>query len=234
MIALGRMKELTLDIEDSTLSVGPGNQWIDVYEILAPQGMYAIGGRIKYIGVSGLSLLGGINYFINKYGWTMDTVVQYDVVLGNGTQVTANKDTHSDLFWALKGGGSNFGIVTGFVYQVYDIPTISVTTQVFNDSSTDKFVEALCDFASSSNPSIGAGPVVTMTYNITSKEFTSVMYGVQEGHETPPSRFSKFASVPPMTEENNVTTPFEWHDSLDIGQQDARFESFLPDSVPCG
>lgn len=67
--------------------------------------------------VVGLSLIGGVSYFLNRYGFTMDNIVSYDVVLGNGTQVVASAASNPDLFWALKGGSSNFGIVMQICHE---------------------------------------------------------------------------------------------------------------------
>lgn len=69
---------------------------------------------MKIIGVSGLSLIGGFHYLTNKYGFAMDNIMSYEVVLGNGTQVVANTTSYIDLFWVLKGGANNFGVVTKF------------------------------------------------------------------------------------------------------------------------
>jgi FAD/FMN-containing dehydrogenase len=89
---------------------------------------------LKTIGVPGLSLIGGFHYFNNKYGYAMDNVLSYDVVLGNGTQITVHKHSHSDLFWALKGGANNFGIVTKFTLKTYDVPKVSTTIQTYNET----------------------------------------------------------------------------------------------------
>lgn len=128
--------------DNSTVLVGPGLRWIDVYEFLEPYGRVAIGGRLKTIGVPGLTLIGGVHYFINKYSYAMDNVVSYDVVLGNGTQVTATSALNSDLFWALKGGANNFGVVTSFTLKTYAIPQVSAPYQEFNESTVAAFLKA--------------------------------------------------------------------------------------------
>lgn len=80
------------------MDVGPGTTWYDVYGVLAPYDLYCIGGRLKTIGVPSLTLIGGFHYLINTYGLTMDNILSYDVVLGNGTQVVANATSNGDLF----------------------------------------------------------------------------------------------------------------------------------------
>jgi hypothetical protein len=78
------------------------------------------GGRLAPVGVPGLLLAGGVNFYGNQHGFSADQVVQYEVVLASGKIVYATKSLNADLFWALKGGSSNFGIVTRF-----DMTTIS-------------------------------------------------------------------------------------------------------------
>ena len=153
------MKKLELSENSSTVFVGPGNKWIDVYTFLEPYGLYAIGGRLATIGVPGLTLLGGVNYLINKYGFSMDNVVSYDVVLGDGSQTVANSTSNPELFWALKGGTNNFGIVTQFALKTHKVPTVSTTIQTFSEEGIPDWIRAVCDFAEhvGSNPAIGAG-----------------------------------------------------------------------------
>ena len=94
------MTTITVNEAEDTVYVSPGNRWMDVYTALDPYGLYAIRGRLKTIVVPGLTLIGRFHYKNNKYGWAMDGVVNYEVVLGKGTQVTANNVTNPDLFWA--------------------------------------------------------------------------------------------------------------------------------------
>ncbi|KAF4962772.1 hypothetical protein FSARC_9176 [Fusarium sarcochroum] len=198
-----------------SVSVDAGSKWNEVYDALSPYGLYTIGGRLKTIGVPGLTLIGGLHYFTNKYGWTADNVLEYHVVLGNGTQVVANRTTHADLYWALKGGANNFGIVTRFVFQAYKIPTLSTTTMKFDNASIDKFIETISQYTIHNDGALGSGPVTTMSCNTTTKEINVEFIGVQEGGESPPSRFSAFTAIPPTEIFNNVTTPKDWHNKFD-------------------
>lgn len=98
LLALNNLKDIPINEADETIEVSPGNKWVDVYQALVPSGRYAIGGRLKTIDVTGLTLTGGVDYFLNKYGFAMDNVVHYDVVLGNGTMVQADRDLNPELF----------------------------------------------------------------------------------------------------------------------------------------
>ncbi|KAH9221943.1 putative FAD-binding oxidoreductase [Leptodontidium sp. 2 PMI_412] len=224
LLALNGLTHLQVRAESHTVEVGPGNKWVDVYAALDPYGQYAIGGRMKSIGVSGLTLIGGFHYFINKYSFAMDRVASYDVVLGNGTQLVANKSSNSDLFWALKGGANNFGVVTKFVFETFDAPKISITVQNFNESAVPAFIKAVCDLAQYDDSSVGVGGVVIIDYNATTKTVSPLLLGVQEGTESPPLRFANFSSVPAVSREYNVTTPLQWHANLDTPFQMFRIQ----------
>lgn len=223
LVTLSALANTKVDENSSTIEVGPGCRWVDVYGALAPYGLYTIGGRLKTIGVPGLSLIGGFHYFINKYGYTMDNILSYDVVLGNGTQVVANVTSHPELFWALKGGASNFGIVTKFLFRTYHTPEISTTVQSFNESAIPDFIQATVDHVQNDEPDVAAGSVISVAYNATTKVVSASLLGVQEGTESPPSRFSSFSKIPSVSTFNNVTTPKQWHSQLETPNQMFRY-----------
>ncbi|KAL2838333.1 hypothetical protein BJX68DRAFT_279842 [Aspergillus pseudodeflectus] len=218
LLALEKLDKVKVNAE--SVEVGPGLTWYDVYEALEPYGRVAIGGRMKTIGVPGLSLIGGFHYFNNKYGYAMDNVLSYDVILGNGTQVVANKTSHPDLFWALKGGANNYGIVTKFTFKTYAIPKVSTTIQVFNESGIPDFLAAVCNIAKlDEEDPIAAGMVATVQYNATTKVASASLLGVQEGSSKPPSHFANFSAIPATTRINNITTMRQWASSLDTPKQ---------------
>lgn len=114
-IDLKYLKNITVSSDRRTVSVGPGNRWIDVSEILDPLKLAVVGGRVANVGVGGLILGGGISYFSGSKGWACDNVRNYEVIVASGDIVNASPETNADLYWALRGGGgSNFGIVTRF------------------------------------------------------------------------------------------------------------------------
>lgn len=223
MVALAGLNELQISADNSTVDVGPGNRLYDLYAYLEAYGRIAIGGRLKTIGVPGLTLIGGVHYFNNKYGYAMDNVVSYDVVLGNGTQVVASANSNSDLFWALKGGANNFGVVTKFTLKTYAIPLVSTTIQVFNETGVEAFLQATCDLAANNDPSIAAGAVITISYNATLDTVSASILGVQAGTESPPSRFENFTAIPSVQTINNVCTMATWAAQLDSPLQMFRY-----------
>lgn len=209
MITLNKLREYK--VHNDTIEVGPGMKWIDVIRALDPYGRVAIGGRLKNIGVPGLTLIGGVHYFINKYGFAMDNVERYDVVLGNGTQVISDGSTNSDLFWALKGGANNFGLVTKFTLKTHRIPKVSTTIQTFEEDKVYDFIKAAMDMGRLDNSDpIAAGSVLTVQYNATTKAVSASLLGVQEGASNPPSQFANFTAIAGPTKMHNVTTLRWW------------------------
>ncbi|KAM0276719.1 hypothetical protein ACHAQH_006487 [Verticillium albo-atrum] len=227
LLALNDLKTIKVNDEDHTIEVSPGNKWVDVYQALVPSKRYAIGGRLKTIGVPGLTLIGGVSYFLNKYGYSMDNVVSYDVVLGNGTTVQACQDVNPELFWSLKGGAGNFGLVTKFVLKTYDVPLVTSTMQVFNESAVSAFIQATCDMILSEDGSVGAGAVIN--YNTTTKSVTPQVFGLQETTDSPPSRFAKFTAIPAVTRFHNVTEPIYFHSSW---KPPTKCSGVLPTFIP--
>lgn len=218
------MNDYTVHNDTNTIDVGPGLNWYDVYEALTPYGRVAIGGRMKTIGVPGLTLIGGFHYFNNKYGYAMDNVVSYDIVLGNGTQVTATQTSHPDLFWALKGGANNYGIVTKFTLKTYDVPKVTTSIQIFNETYFPQFFDAMCNSAKVDDEDpIAAGMIATVTYNATTKIASASLLGVQEGVSLPPTQFANFTKIPATERINAVTTMNKWSAELDSPKQMFRY-----------
>lgn len=113
-IDLGRLSWTRYDAASETVDIGPGGRWREVYPELRKHGRAVAGGREGNVGVAGLILGGGNTFFTPRHGFACDNVVAFEVVLADGRVVAADADTHADLFWALKGGSLNFGIVTNF------------------------------------------------------------------------------------------------------------------------
>ncbi|KAJ5204914.1 uncharacterized protein N7498_005793 [Penicillium cinerascens] len=219
-VLVGLSKLNNVKVNSDTVEVGPGLTWYDVYSALDSHGRVAIGGRMKTIGVPGLTLIGGFHYFNNKYGYAMDNVVSYDVALGNGTQITVDKDSHGDLFWALKGGANNFGIVTKFTLKTYDMPMVSTTIQVYNESGIPDFITAVCNAAKlDEEDPIAAGMIATVEYNATTEVVSASVLGVQEGAVSPPSQFSNFTAIPATTRINKIQSMKSWVAVLDSPKQ---------------
>lgn len=119
LISTQKMDQVLLDRETGVARVGPGIRLDEIAAQLQGTGWTFVGGRIGNTGVGGLVLGGGLSYMSAQYGWAASSVIEFEVVLANGTVTTASATRNSDLFRALKGGGNLFGIVTTYLLQTY-------------------------------------------------------------------------------------------------------------------
>jgi len=121
VIDLSLLRSTMVDPAGHTVRADAGCTWGDVDHATVMFGMATPSGFIASTGVAGLTLGGGIGYLSRRFGLTVDNLLTADVVLADGTFVTASEHSHPDLFWALRGGGGNFGIVTSFTFRCHDI-----------------------------------------------------------------------------------------------------------------
>jgi len=138
VIDLSRIKYVHVDPATRTVRVGGGCVWGDVDHATHAFGLAVPSGIIGTTGVGGLTLGGGIGHLTRKCGLTIDNLLGADVVLADGSFVVANAKENSDLFWALRGGGGNFGVVTSFVFQAHPISTVVAGPMVWElDQAAD-------------------------------------------------------------------------------------------------
>ena len=120
VIDLSRMKTVSVDTENRTVTVQGGATWKEVDEAAGNYGLAAVGGTVNHTGVGGLTLGGGYGWLSGLYGLTIDNLLSARVVLANGELVTASATENPDLLWGLKGAGYNFGVVVEFTYQAHE------------------------------------------------------------------------------------------------------------------
>ena len=133
LLDLSTMRGVYVDRMAKTVRVQGGATWADVDRETQVHGLATPGGVVSNTGVAGLTLNGGLGYLRSKYGFGCDALVSAEVVTANGEVLTASADENPDLFWALRGGGGNFGVVTSFEFQLYPVGPLVATAITFYD-----------------------------------------------------------------------------------------------------
>ncbi|KAK7178807.1 Bifunctional solanapyrone synthase 4 [Paraphaeosphaeria sporulosa] len=146
LIATTRLDSRQLSQNDTIARLGPSVTWGEAYDWLAPRRLAVVGGRFAPVGIAGLLLGGGMSYFSNQLGWAASSVVNMQVVLANGTVVDANATSNPDLFWALKGGSCNFGIVTRFDIKTHDVGEVFAGGVTYEGEQMEDYVHAIANF----------------------------------------------------------------------------------------
>jgi hypothetical protein len=124
VIDLSGIKFVLINQSEKTVKVGGGNLWGEVDHATHPFGLAVPAGIVSTTGVGGLTLGGGVGHLSRKYGLTIDNLLEADMVLADGSFVTVNSIENADLFWAIRGGGGNFGIVTSFTFQAHPVKNV--------------------------------------------------------------------------------------------------------------
>ncbi|KAI0146306.1 hypothetical protein GGR57DRAFT_478799 [Xylariaceae sp. FL1272] len=201
LISMNNMKTMQLTENNTIAQLGPGLRWLDVYQWINEYGLMVVGGRFGPVGVSGLLLGGGISYFGSRFGWATNMVNNFEVVLANSTIVNANAEVNPDLFWALKGGSSNYGIVTRF-----DVKTFPATKMYGGESLfAREYLDELVDAATAYSVVGGGGDDVHGTWNIAIEVLpatdTIEVYSVffHEGSDSSPASFANFSQIPTLS-----------------------------------
>ena len=142
VIDVGALNTIEVVDEDARLvRVGPGAHWGDVAAALEPHGWALSSGDYGGVGVGGLATAAGVGWLAREHGLTIDHVRSVDMVLADGSVVTASPDENQELFWAVRGAGANFGIVTSFLFQVDPVGDVGWAQLAFDASDTAGFLQ---------------------------------------------------------------------------------------------
>ena len=132
VIDLSPINYVRVDPSSHTVLVGAGCKWSDVDHATHAFGLAVPSGIIASTGVAGLTLGGGMGHLSRKYGLTIDNLLSVDMVLADGSFVIANAEENADLFWAVRGGGGNFGIVTSFLFEAHPVSFVCAGPMLWN------------------------------------------------------------------------------------------------------
>ncbi|KAI6012493.1 hypothetical protein F5J12DRAFT_971150 [Pisolithus orientalis] len=201
-IALSRFSDVVYDPESQTATIGAGLTWDTVYAALDPLGVNVVGARGPGVGVAGLSLGGGYSYLTNQYGLTVDTVQAYELVMPNGTvkNVTAQDQ---DLFFGLRGGFNNFGIVTRFTLQTFSQGQVWGGFITYSADNIGLLNQAIVDFASkTTDPK--ASLMITYDYFLSRNSLGPSALVFYDAPTPPSGVFDEFLAIPSLVK--NVST----------------------------
>jgi FAD/FMN-containing dehydrogenase len=124
MIDLAEMKGIAIDPEQRTATVEGGVIWAEVNGAAAEHGLAVTGGAVSGTGIAGYTLGGGLGWLMAKYGLAADNLLAVELVTAEGDVLQVDATSHADLFWALRGGGGNFGVATSFTYRLHPLKTV--------------------------------------------------------------------------------------------------------------
>jgi FAD/FMN-containing dehydrogenase len=155
VIDLSMMKSVRVDSASRTVRVDAGCTSGDVDHATHPFGLAVPFGIVSTTGVAGLTLGGGTGYLTRRHGLTIDNLLEADVVLADGRFVTASRSQHADLFWALRGGGGNFGVVTSFLFQAHPVRDVYAGPIFWDATHAKTVMRAYRDFLPTAPEALG-------------------------------------------------------------------------------
>jgi FAD/FMN-containing dehydrogenase len=157
------LREVVVDPQAKLAHVGAGCLLGDVDQATQQHGLATVLGFVSETGVAGLTLGGGFGYLARRFGWTVDNLAEVEVVTADGAIRTANRDQHPELFWALRGGGGNFGVVTRFSFHLHEVgPTITGGLIVWSAERAADVLAAYRDLTESAPRELTAAAIVRL------------------------------------------------------------------------
>ncbi|KAI9439708.1 FAD-binding domain-containing protein [Lactarius indigo] len=198
-ISLVRFDKITINPFGRTVELGAGLTWSRVYAALDPFGITVIGGRVGDVGVSGLTLGGGISFKSNKYGLSIDNIASYELVLPNGT-ITSVTSNDKDLWFGLRGGLNNFGIVTKFVVKSHPQSKVWGGVMFYPPNQLSAVKAALMRYQQKQDVNAS----LAVVFNYASGQMTSGSVLFYDAPAPPQGLFDDFLAIP--TTMKNVST----------------------------
>ena len=156
VIDLSAMRAVRVDTAGRRAWVQGGALWGDVDHETQARGLATTGGIVSHTGVAGLTLGGGIGWLMRKHGLTVDNLLAADLVAANGERLHVSEEEHPDLFWALRGGGGNFGVVTSFEFGLHSVgPTVLAGPILWDASDAREVLRFYRDFVRDAPDELG-------------------------------------------------------------------------------
>ncbi|RYN32485.1 hypothetical protein AA0115_g3883 [Alternaria tenuissima] len=195
------MNQKKLSADKTSVAVGPGNRWKEVYDYLTPYNLAIVGGRAAYVGVGGLTLGGGISHHTNEYGLACDNIASFELVTASGIILKVSQETFPDLYWALRGGGNNFGIITTFNYETLPQGLMFASKRQYNATYAPALFDAFGNAVEAAETDTKLAHFVAVAYSrgvkIASTEYE---YFDPIDPVNPPAILKEYLSLPPLTD----------------------------------
>ncbi|KAL1792959.1 hypothetical protein ACET3X_009466 [Alternaria dauci] len=200
--SLLRTKEY--NAKDKTVKIGTGLRWGEVYSYLDQYQVTVVGGRVLDVGVGGLILGSGLSYLSDLHGMACDNVVNFEVVLANGSAVDANATHHKDLFRVLKGGTNNFGLVTSFTLRTYPIYNVWGGVKMYSHEQIPALYKALAAYQTQPNKDPYAN--LMLQPFATNESLGAMLNMVYLKPEESPAAFNAFYDIPTVSDATKLQT----------------------------
>lgn len=209
IIDLGRLNKIeVLDEVTRRVRIEPGARWMEVAAALDPYGWALSSGDYGGVGVGGLATAGGVGWLVRDHGLTIDHVRAVDMILADGTMVRADETQNADLFWAVRGAGANFGIVTAFEFEVDEVGPVGFGQFVLDATDAADLLEAwgavvesaprdLTSFLMMGPPRRGQ-PMIAQIMSVVNSDQPELII----------DRLQPIANIAPMYDQNVVITPY--------------------------
>jgi len=160
---MSRMRSVSVDPQARVAQVDPGCLLGDVDQATQEHGLATVLGFVSQTGVAGLTLGGGWGYLTRRFGWTGDNLEEVEIVTADGKIRTANREEHPDLFWAVRGGGGNYGVVTRFEFRLHEVgPMITGGLIAWSAERAEEVLEAYRDLTSTAPRELTAATVIRL------------------------------------------------------------------------
>ncbi len=228
VLDLSGMKGARVDPRARTVRVGACCTQGDVDHATHPFGLAVPAGIVSTTGVAGLTLGGGTGYLTRQHGLTIDNLLEADVVLADGRFVTASETENADLFWALRGGGGNFGVVTSFLFRAHPVSTVYAGPVFWDARHAAEVMRAYRDFLPGAPEELGA--FVGLKSVPSTEPFPREHWGARAcaiiACYNGPAEDGRAAMAPLL---DRLPTPiFDWMDAIPFPALQAMFDPLLP------
>ncbi|KAJ5782051.1 FAD linked oxidase N-terminal [Penicillium paradoxum] len=215
LVSTKNLDQVDYNPKDHTAIIGPGLSWEKAQKGLDGTGRTIVGGRMGGVGVGGYMLGGGMSFLSTQYGWAANNVVDYEVVLANGTIVHATETQHPDLFKSLKGGGNNFGVVTAYTMQTHPQDhKVWGGNYIFTADKTPQVLTAVRNFVDN-YPDDKAAIIMTSERGLVIDFW--IMFLFYDGPEPPAGVFDEFTAI------RHTSTTKTWNSYYDLLKHNDQF-----------